>query len=150
MQKLKSLKWRFLDHPWLWWPKLFEIMNRNSHWNVWFIVNSGKSINLKTRADPFLYTQNDFLQHIARGIILGIIKLNVQRESRKRIRKDLLSCLIVIESISIFISMAWLALQFQIRKNLENWSFKVMFQISMIKLFLYSKNRPMNLYAWVG
>ena len=128
MQKLKSLKWRFLDHPWLWWSKLFEIMNRNSHWNVWFIVNSGKSINLKTRTNPFLYTQNDFLQHIARGIILGIIKLNVQPESRKRIRKDLLSCLIVIESIPIFISMAWLALQFQICKNSTKRLRKLEFQ----------------------
>ena len=50
----KSLKRRILDHPWLWWPKLSEIMNWNSHCDSWAIVNSGKSINLKARFDAFL------------------------------------------------------------------------------------------------
>ena len=39
---------------------------------------NSEMIYLKTRFDPFLFIQNDFLQHIARGIISGIITINVQ------------------------------------------------------------------------
>ena len=41
------------------WPSS-EIMNWNSGCDSWFIVNSGKSINLNTRLDPFLFVQNSF------------------------------------------------------------------------------------------
>ena len=43
------MKRRFLGHPWLWWPKIFEIIYCNSHCDSWFLAISGKSINLKTR-----------------------------------------------------------------------------------------------------
>ena len=47
LQKVKQLeimKWRFLGHPRIWWLKVFEIMNWNSHYDSWFIPNSGISI----------------------------------------------------------------------------------------------------------
>ena len=78
----KKLKWRFLDHPWLWWPKIFEIINWNPYRGSWFIANSGKSINLKTSDDPFLFILTTFLQHIVCGIISNIATVNMQWELR--------------------------------------------------------------------
>ena len=40
-----------------------KIMNRTSHCNTWFTVNSGKPINQKTRPNLFRFIQNGFLQH---------------------------------------------------------------------------------------
>ena len=48
-------------------------------------------VNLKTCHDPFLFIQNIFLQHIARGINSGIIIVNVQRESRSWFRHAMLN-----------------------------------------------------------
>ena len=51
LQKVKQLeimKWRFLGHPRIWWLKVFEIMNWNSHYDSWFIPNSGISIQTCT------------------------------------------------------------------------------------------------------
>ena len=45
-------------------------------------VNSGKSVDIKSLFDAFLFNQNEFLQHIARGIISDIITVNVQQEPR--------------------------------------------------------------------
>ena len=78
----KKLKWGFLGHHWLWWPKISKIMNWKSNCESQFIVNSGKSINLKSLFFPFLFVQNIFLQHIAHGIISNVIATNVQQESR--------------------------------------------------------------------
>ena len=39
-------------------------------------------LSLKAHFDPFLFIQKDFLQHMTRGIISGIIAVDVQGESR--------------------------------------------------------------------
>ena len=54
----------------------------NSRCDSQFIVSFGKSINLKLRFNPFLYIQNNFLQHIVREIASDNITVYVQRESR--------------------------------------------------------------------
>ena len=44
----KALKWRSHDPPCLlWWPKISEIINWNSHCDPWFIGNSRIILNLK-------------------------------------------------------------------------------------------------------
>ena len=73
----KSLTWRFLGHPWLWWPKISEKINWNSHFDWLIIVNSGKSINPKIHTLIYFYlVKMIFLQHIARSIISRIIIVN--------------------------------------------------------------------------
>ena len=49
-----------------------------SPYNSRFMANSGKSINLKTCDDQFLFIENGFLQHVARGINSSIIIVNVR------------------------------------------------------------------------
>lgn len=51
----KNLKLRFPSLLWLWWPKVSEVINWNSHYYSWFTAHYGKSIDLKTRFDPFLF-----------------------------------------------------------------------------------------------
>ena len=74
----KNLKWKFLYHPWLWWPKISEIIET-------FIViyaNSGKRMNLETfRWSISTYQKYFFLQHTASDIISAIVTVNVQREA---------------------------------------------------------------------
>ena len=49
------------------------------HFDSCFISNSGKFIAMiKTRYELFKYIGNEFLQHIARGIISCIITVNAQ------------------------------------------------------------------------
>ena len=79
----KSLKWRFLAHPWLWWPEISEKINWNSHCNWLTTVSSWKFINLKIHTLIHFYlVKMIFWQHIARSIISGIIIVNMERESR--------------------------------------------------------------------
>ena len=77
----KSLKEIFLGRPWLWWPKIFEVLIWNPHFDPWFIMNSGKSINLKTRFDPFLFTQNDFLQPVASFLVSLLLMCNGNQDN---------------------------------------------------------------------
>ena len=56
----KNLKSSFLYHPWLWWPKISEIIET-------FIViyaNSGKPMNLEKSDDLFLNIKNIFFYSI--------------------------------------------------------------------------------------
>ena len=51
----------FLDHPWLRWSQISEIMTQSTYCDSQFILNFEKSINLKTRFDAFVFIQNDDL-----------------------------------------------------------------------------------------
>ena len=63
----------------------------SSHYDSWFMANSGKSVNLKKWMTHFYLFKMIFLQHIARGINSGIIIVNVQRESGLRFWRAMLS-----------------------------------------------------------
>ena len=78
--------WGFLGHLCFRRLKIPEIMIWNSRCDSQFIVSFRKSINLKLRFDPFLYIQNNFLQHIVRDIDSDNITVYVQRESRQCFR----------------------------------------------------------------
>ena len=44
----------------LWYPKISEIINCDSHCDLQFIANSEKMIYQKTRFDAIPFVQNDF------------------------------------------------------------------------------------------
>ena len=60
-------------------PRYYEMINWNSLCDSWFTVDPGKSIYLNTSFDVFLFIQNDLYVNKARGIILGIINVNMHR-----------------------------------------------------------------------
>ena len=67
---------KFFGRPCPWRPKISELINWNSHCDSKFLVNYGKTTNLKRALMHFYFLKMIFL-HMAHGLISGIITVNV-------------------------------------------------------------------------